>query len=535
MANLIDLTSTILSQKSICFETKYITHELFPVPIQNAHFGIFEFSAITSKETSDELDFLFMVDCSGSMGCLCSDKQSKMQHIIHTLKNIITFLYNLKNVTSNITINAFDTKIHPIVSRTLITSTNIDAILLKINSLTPRSYTNIELALTKSREDILQLQQEFPNNNINHIFMTDGTISKGSNDITILKSIICPDINNAFIGFGIEHDSHLLHDISSVGKSAYYFIDKIESSGLVYGEILHKIVYKVLTDVTIFIDNGLIYNYKTNSWEKSLDIADIVSESNKTFNIIASNPIICNVVIQGSIDNLVVLFPVTHMDNTDLSIQFYRQRTLQVLYEVGEWYNAKANMYNEFAKTIGGLVNNINTNMLYNQYNVCEKKLKEKLTYLIEEMKTYMKYNNMRDNKILKNLCDDIYICFKTLGTQYGSMFCKARHISQGEQRLYAVSNIVIHKSNDYDVNDDMLTVYRQRANFIPPPPTLQRLTNDVILDDDVIIDDDDVNYDNENTYVQHYMSDFSDTPYLTPQATQVMREINGDYTIADF
>jgi len=111
MANLIDITSNILSQNTICFKTRNINIEQIPVPIDDAKFGILNFTAVTSGETSDELEFLFLVDCSGSMSDACSDGRSKMQHIIYTLKNMIIFFHEHPNIKINITINAFDTQI----------------------------------------------------------------------------------------------------------------------------------------------------------------------------------------------------------------------------------------------------------------------------------------------------------------------------------------------------------------------------------------------------------------------------------------
>ena len=94
--------------------------------------------------------------------------------------------------------------------------------------------------------------------------MTDGEATDGSKDVAVLQTLVNTDITNAFIGFGVEHDASLLNSISSIGKSAYYFIDKLESAGLVYGEILHGILYKLITKSEITIETGLVYNFNTN-------------------------------------------------------------------------------------------------------------------------------------------------------------------------------------------------------------------------------------------------------------------------------
>lgn len=514
MANLIDITSNILSQNTICFETRDINPEQIPVPIEDAKFGILNFTAVTSEEISDEIDFLLVVDCSGSMTDACSDGRSKMQHIIHTLKNMIIFFHEHPNTKINVTINAFDTKIYSIVSRTKITDENINEIINKIEKITPRGSTNIEYALIKSAEEITRLKSEFPSNHINHIFMTDGEATDGSKDIDILQSNVIPDITNAFIGFGVQHDATLLNAISSIGKSAYYFIDKLESAGLVYGEILHSIVYKLINDPEINIENGLIYNFKTNNWVTSLQIGDIVSESNKTFNIISCNPDECKAHIKGRVGDIIVLFPAFIIEPSDLSRQIYRQRTLQLLYEVNVFCSRKRSDY--YLQNCS-LIRHINQQYMNEQSNQTferEKKvLKLKLANFIEEIKKYITENNLEHDRLLKNLCDDIYISLRTFDTKFGSMYCTARQTSQGTQRQYTASSIEV--TEEIYENRSIFTRNNRQINI----PVLMRQTNSYDID----------NFDDDFTLpiIDHTLSDFNDTPYLTPQATQLMREIS--------
>ena len=520
MANLIDITNNVLSQNSICFETKNIDTEKIPVPIENSKFGILNFIAVTSEENSEEFDFLFVVDCSGSMSDKCGDGRSKMQHISHTLKNMILFFHEHPNVKVHFTIDAFDTQIYHIVTRTKITDKNLNEIIHKIERITPRGSTNIELALIKSAEQITYLQTQFPKNNINHIFMTDGEANQGSINIDELQSIVNPNISNAFIGFGVEHDASLLNGISSVGKSAYYFIDKLESAGLVYGEILHGIIYKLITSPEIIINNGLVYDYKTNTWVQSLKICDIVSESNKTYNIISSEPKNCSVNIKGNIYDMIVLFPATQIETADLTIQIYRQRTLQFLYEANN-FNSKKRSYNN-SKGITFLCFDNTTQVGLPNFKEEIKIFRIKLANFIEEIKKYMTDNNLTENKIIKNLCDDIYICYRTLGTKFGTMYCTARQTSQGTQRVYTASSVEDTHTQDF---------YTSRTlRNVPPIPRLYRQDhNNSVYIDEQIPDYDDL------PILSHEVSDFIDTPYLTPQATQVMREISrSDHDFAE-
>ena len=524
MVNLIDITSNTLSQNTFCFESSNIDIEKIQLPIENAKFGILNFTAVTSTETKKEIDFLFNVDCSGSMSDMCSDGRTKMQHIIHTLKNMITFLHEHPSINVNITVIAFDTKIYKIIDRVKISDDNFNEIIAKVEKIQPKGSTNIQYALKYSSKYIKELQIQYPTIMVNHIFMTDGEATDGSNEIEVLKRLVVDNVMNAFIGFGVEHDAGLLNGIGSVGKSSYHFIDKLESAGLVYGEILHSVLYKVLTDCEINLTNGLIYDFKTNTWVQNLKIGDIISEANKTYNIISENPDEVTVNILGTMENLVVLYPSRRIDDTELTKHIFRQRTLELLFEVNEYCNKKreANTDLQFPASIM-------TTMRFPQEtpanNFTEKRdaIKKKMAELMEEMKKFMTDNELTEDKFIKNLCDDIYICFRTFDTIYGNMFCTARQTSQGTQRQYTVSN-TIDVERDQTVNLNLPRLSRGR--HFQQMPRIQRQTNAV---DNINLDDD-----IDLLILQHEVSNFNDTPYRTQQATQVMRFVSSSNMIDD-
>jgi uncharacterized protein YegL len=514
MANLIDITANTLSQNTFSFETSNVDIEKIPVPINNAKFGILNFTAVTSSETDKELDFVFIVDCSGSMSDMCSDGRSKMQHIIHTLKNMIVFLHEHASINVNITINAFDTQIYKIVERVKISDDNFNELITKVDRIQPKGSTNIEFALRKSAEYIQELKNIYPANIVNHIFMTDGEATDGSRDVELLKTLIADDVMNAFIGFGIEHDSGLLNGVGSVGKSSYHFIDKLESAGFIYGEILHSIIYKVLIDCEIHLTNGLIYDFKTNNWVQTLKIGDIISEANKTYNIISENPDEFAANIQGSMNELVILYPSTRLDDADLSKHVFRQRTLQLMFEVNEYCNKKRQLDMDWRISPAFIVRTPEENSI--NFREQRNELKRKLAAFMEEMKQFMSDNELTEDKFMKNLCDDIYICFRTFDTKYGNMFCTARQTSQGAQRQYTVSNTMsIDREETVNLHPPRLL----RGSHFQQIPRIQRQTNQI---GELNVDD------IELPILQHEVSDFDETPYLTAQATQVMRFVSG-------
>lgn len=511
MANLIDITENTLSQNTFCFEGSSIDSEKIRVPIENAKFGILNFTAVTTSETTKELDFVFVVDCSGSMSDRCSDGRSKMQHIIHTLKNMIVFLHEHASINVNITINAFDNQTYKIVDRVKISDDNLNELLTKVDKIIPRGSTNIEHALRKTSEYIQELKTTYPVNVINHIFMTDGEATDGSEDIEILKSLVVDNVMNAFIGFGIEHDAGLLNGVGSVGKSSYHFIDKLESAGFVYGEILHSIIYKVLIDCEIQLTNGLIYDFKTNSWVQTLKIGDIISEANKTYNIISENPEEFGAMIQGTMEELVVLYPSRRLEDTDLSKHVFRQRTLQLMFEVNDYCNKKRQDYMELQISL------VPQTVPSDNIRLQRDELKRKLSAFMEEMKKFMTDNGLTDDKFMKNLCDDIYVCFRTFDTRYGNMFCSARQTSQGTQRLYTVSNTIAIE------REETANLFRNGPPGIGRHrgvPRIQRQTAGFGVDD---LDANDFDL----PILHHEVSGFDDTPYLTQQATQVMRFVS--------
>lgn len=492
------MNTNALSDNTFCFHDKVIDNTVIPSPLENSHFGIINFKTITSPETTDHLELLFVIDCSRSMIETCSDGHTKMYHIINTLQKMIIFFSDKPNV--NIIIDAFDSRMYSFVLRTNINKDNLHEILNKIRKITPRKHTNIGMALTHSAERIQTLSALYPEHIIHHIFMTDGKITRGITNIQTLKNLIITDINinNAFVGFGIKHDAILLDEISSTTNSEYYFIDKLNNSGLIYGEILHKIVYNILTDTELIIENGLVYDFNNNNWVERIIVGNIASESDKTFNIVSNTPSDCKVYIKTKYNKMNVSYNSNFGENRDLTIHTYRQRTMQTLYDAYQLCKTKRTQQSH------------HTGLEDTGLEEFETFKTNSLLPLIEEIKIYIHDNNLQENKFLKNLCDDIYVCYKSIGTQCDYMFCKARQNSQGNQRLYSASNV------DTDIGDDNYNSYM----FSQPLYSLSGYVDDL-----------------SGLYpLEHHRvsSSIDDAPYLSQQATQIMRFISSGTTDHD-
>lgn len=519
-------SNNLFIKQTLTFESKNINVEQIPINIIDAKFGILNLHAISAPLSQKEQDCIFMVDCSGSMSDNCSDGRTKMQHILHTLKNIILYFKENPDIKVHITIDAFDDKIYNILNRTKITPENFNEIISMLNEIVPRGSTNIELALNHVSERVKQIQTSFSNVNINHIFMTDGDATSGNQTPTFLANLVNQTIdNNAFIGFGIDHDSNLLNIISSNDSSSYYFIDKLENSGLVYGEILHGILYKLLTNVQITIQNGLIYDFRNNVWVNSLYVGEIVSEADKIYHIASSDTSNCVVTVNAknlnNNDNIIISISEQEEEN-DLTKYIYRQRALQHLYIVSNFLKRKNEGKNYKEDILFYLSHANNKNQIV--FEEEEKLIKEQLKNFINEIKKYMSDNNLNDDKFLKNLCDDIYISYKTFGTKFGEMYNCARQASQGTQRSYTVS---LTPNNINENINTSRTSYK--SNGYPSPPKLRRHTNNINFDDD---NDNDNNNDDNNidlSFLDYEVSNCTDAAYLTPSSTRIMSEISNN------
>ena len=509
-------STTIFTKQSLVFDSTHINVEQVPVPIPRAQFGILNLTAVSVPGSGTTLELVFSVDQSGSMSDACSDGRSKMQHIIHTLKNMIVYFRENPDIKVYITIDSFDDVICSIVKRSPITPDNVGELIAKVELIMPRGSTNIELALNHAGTTVQQLQDEFPSHTICHVFMTDGVANMGEQSANELTRLVNRDITSAFIGFGVEHDGSLLSSLGSGKNSAYYFIDKIENAGLVYGEILHGVVYKFVTNARISVENGFIYDFKNNAWVRVLEIEDVVSESDKSYHIASSNMTGCVVSFTGNRlgDTARIHYTITREDEChDLSKFVYRQRTLQHLFAVNSYLKGNDADNQEGAHDLFAFVT-AHTKKADDEYVV----LRNALRGFIDEMKQFMTDRQLMDDNFMRNLCDDIYICYRTFGTKYGTMYATSRQASQGNQRCYTVNH------TPDEVNQGVPRTGVPRTGGFPPPPKLRRSVPatfplDVDIDDDWRREEDDA--------LEHSVSGFGNSPYRTPSAAYVMRVLS--------
>ena len=399
-------------------KSKIIFHEgAIPIKLHEEwHFGVFELEVAKTDMTELPQEIHLMLDKSGSMDEICSDRSSKIDQIKHVTKNILHFV---KGKRVSVGVSAFNSTVSTVFPKTEVREDNIDELIESVKRMYAEDETNIG--------DALQSMRSFSNGKERHnIFMTDGDATVGEKDpAKLLKFVDQTAASNTFIGFGFDHNPDMFLALNNAENSNYYFIDKIEKSGLAYGEILHNILFKCIQNVKITVYNGLIYDWKTNEWLNETAVWSVASEAKKTFQLVAPDMSKVIIIVSGIPDVNETFMHMGHMEN--LMKMFYRQKTQEYLY---------------LAKT-----------------KACEKRLvkdlKKDIAEFTKEMKEYMKTHDLVDDLLMKNLCDDMVVVYKTFGTRFGMMYSSARQTSQGNERLFNVCDTPTRSGNHYEPHEN--------------------------------------------------------------------------------
>ena len=459
-----------------------IGFELFPKSEDTFTFGILQLEMNETSQITNPLFILFNIDQSQSMDDTCStDNKTKMDHAKHTTKKMLEILlkktYHYPPQTIYVQLVVFDDETKEIIPKTLLDSTTITQINASIDSIQPQNSTNLELALTKSRE-IMENEKEKEKENDpetymkTEIFLTDGNATSGIKNVRRLTELSLYSVDNdehIYIGYGDDHNANLLQSLAqSRNNASYYFLDQIENSNLLFGEILHGILYPVLKNTTINTNNCEIYDYKTNTWSNTLKIGPLLSESVKTYHVRTKNldekitaticaeqitATICAEQITGTIcaeqittQNTPFIYRVEVLHDPtqqDLTKYMFRQKVQEYLY---------------LSKHISNYIDESSKQMIIipkderKRQNDRINSVKNDMKLFMKYLKCYMKANYLEHDKFHQTLYEDLYISYKTFATLKGAMYSGARQHSQGRQTSYIISPL---KCGDDDSDDD--------------------------------------------------------------------------------
>jgi len=430
-------------------------------------------------------------DMSGSMSDLCRDGKSKMQHAIHTLKNIVTALSKSSNGAIAMATYGFDDTVEEIFSDTKITKENAAELRTKMDELQPRGSTDLYKPLEMQSKRAQQRFASSPGIRQTNITMTDGQANMGKSTLySEMATQVAPNCTNIFIGFGGDHNAVGLQQLADAQPNgSYFYVAEIEKAGLVFGEVIHQMLYTALTNVTIELTNAEIYDYKTNTWSTSLNIPSIVSEATKTYHIRSATPndVSARIIAQSAIHEETEASLISD-DNTtlptlisvetgeeeprDLSIYMLRQRTQELMFKAHEHALSKIsdsdNNENPFENPKKSK-NNSNSEIR----KEITQSMKIQLEQYLKFMRQFAKEQNLEEDEILNTLIDDIVVVLQTFDGPKAAMYSSVRGNSQGRQTSTNVSYVAPedmtthprHRRQQYgNVNANSLR--RQNANW---------------------------------------------------------------------
>jgi hypothetical protein len=101
-------------------------------------------------------------------------------------------------------------------------------------------------------------------------------------------------------------------------------------------------------------------------------------------------------------------------------------------------------------------------------------KIKDNINVMFRKLREYIRASDLMGDPMLTQLCDDLYITHRTLGTRNGKMFTMARQSTQGRQQSHMSSpfsrggtqNLItpLQHPGDYDETEDALSRLAPRA-----------------------------------------------------------------------
>ena len=415
-----------------------------------SNYGTIDLKSIKQSALSvKNLVLGFSVDRSGSMEVISKDGKTLLQHAQSVIINIARYLMDIhkQNPDTKFAIKVvyFDNNLVyiPLFKINWNSWTdNLDQFVENLTKFLPRGGTNIQKPLEYFKDYGLFKAD----GNHYHILLTDGFPNDGYTSATDLQ-ISLPSCNNMFVGFGPDHAVDLLTSLSNSSNGDYNFVNSAENAGMLYGELLHGILYNVAKDITIKMKGGKLYNYKTKTWDSKLSFKNFATEHTQTL------------VFQSKWDSVEPhLFELHYTDYDDQKLSHYfssNQSSIKYNPTNGECKTESRNKHVERHMYRVKTMEYLYTAKQYNSSGEEEapRSLIEELEKFQSELDKFIKRNNYEDDLFMKNLQEDVKLCLKSLESVFRPAmraFIQSRLSTHGRQAGFAVDiDNLIDEDND--------------------------------------------------------------------------------------
>jgi len=504
----------------------------------NTNFGILEVVAQpVDKPLIKDLKIYLNIDISGSMSEHCKDDKEKIEHIRTIIKNLLRELYEFKEQKIAIIINGFESTVHKIMNiDNLLEQDLATNVIPKINQLVPLNSTNIEKALKEAKETLdLALKKDVNINQVVHIMLTDGNATEGIQNPDILKTFMPTSCKNILLGIGNDYDATALKTISSCPLTIFKHINEAETAGLCVGELIHSLLFEVITNLKITIKNGEIYDYNKGEWRQTLHVDSIASEQTKVYHIRRQEQtqveeqeqVVVN--LEWMANKTQHYCTIDTNTTNDLMKYQFRQNVLELLHTASNIIN---NIQNGSSVLYDHMFGNAQDIFVpyeehYRQYY--EKKQKEKkeseenitdikkqLRVLLIEILKYMDDNNLQDDMFYITLCKDLKITIDSIDNENAELYISARLTSQGSQETYSYNPDDNDINNNNDINDNINDNKKETEE--------DELLNKLLT-----------SFNHKNNNNNKKINNMLKSPYTTPRQVKLMRDISSTHqTMSD-
>ena len=419
-----------------------------------------------------------------------------------------------------ITLTTFSSEARVVVEDEEVTSETVSFLTCTVHGIRVENATNFEASFQLDRR-IMQQQaakdEECENGDIVtvHIQMTDGEITDGNKDETYLKSLLSPDVEHIFIGYGEGHKAGCLINLSNVNaSSSYMFLDHPTKMGAMFAQIFCPHLFTAVTETTITLTGAKFLDVEQGCETSTMFLKRVATETTKRFHIITESH---QEEEQGSGDDvmssvydysggsqaikIVVTFRAFDNQNIDnppnyplfqtLDIDSATTHSLEVQKERLRWKvillmkeakDMKHREHEQFSKHNRYAEYDYETNKWSDPMKQEKDVLVQRANELKDEIKQFGELHDIAEDEMLKDLTTDLVICICAIPSgQHGLMYINSRFRSCADETPSAVSDLTpleehvgdFLASSACDVGDDRLfscggsnedVIHRQRS-----------------------------------------------------------------------
>lgn len=405
-----------------------------------------------------------------------------------------------------ITLTTFSSEAHLVIQNEKVNSESVSSLTSTVHRIRVECATNFEASFLLDRE-IMQEQaakdQEDGNADIVtlHIQMTDGEITAGNNDETYLKSLLVPEVEHVFIGYGADHKAGCLINLSKVNDgSSYMFLDHPTKMGAMFAQIFCPHLFTAVTETTITLTGARFLDVEQGCEMSTMFLNRLATETIKRFHVLTDRQEECDVSSSPSDDVMssvydyssstqAVTVKVTFrsFDNQDLeqppnypfrsvfdvvsatthSVEVQKERLRwRVMILMKDAKEMKHREHEGFTKHSRFTEYNYETRQYVDPMKEEKDALIRRANELKDEIKEFGESNDIAEDEMLKDLTTDLVICICAIPScQHGLMYIHSRFRSCTDQTPSAVSDLTplddhvgdFLASSSCDVGDDQL------------------------------------------------------------------------------